>query len=241
MQHLVPLLTATTLTQLHLRGANSCSASNEIFQRLGQCQLRDLRLHCRPRPQWASGLAALSSLTELTALHLYGWDCLGGPADWRALAAMHMSCLQALCLGGVDTYDAIEVPEAAIASLHALSALTALSIITYADLNDMLVEGLAAQPLPALQELRLGLTAAFEMVGRLARCVAALPALRRLHVDLHRVSSADIDDEGNSLDADTDVELDNCAMANFSATQNRLSRAAASAGVELSMKQHAPK
>lgn len=234
MQHVVAMLTPTTLTKLHLGGLDSHNASNELFHRVRQCELRDLSLNFLSVPSTAPGLAALSSLTQLTALHLHGWDCLRLHGDMQVLASM--TCLQALSLGG-SSFDNISFPCSA--SLHALSALTGLTVIVFRQNTDELefVDGLAAQPLPALRELKLTLCHPFGAVDKLARYVGELVALRRLTVELRRYSSPAYLFL-NWPDDDSDDNAKMLAVWSLGVARQSLTNAAASAGVELVIEEH---
>lgn len=238
MQCIMPLLTTTTLTKLHLCGMHSNPATDEFIQRVGRWKLRDLSLHFHGESTGASSLAALSSLTQLTALCLTRWGCLRRPADWQALAAM--TGLKRLRLGGEDEFDTLTVPEECIVSLHALSALTSLTVVTpekdAPHRGEAVVRCLTTQTLPALQDLKVALYEPFEYLDELASYITKLPALRRLTVDLHR--SADVEDAPSWVDIDSEDHPENIAMAELGDAQECLSEAAARAGVELEMEQH---
>lgn len=236
MQHIMPLLTTTTLTKLHLCGVKIHSASDVFLSRERQPELQDLSLsfkHASPR---GFGLAALSSLMQLTGLRLHGWDCLCQRADLQALAAI--TCLQALSLRGKDAYDAIPVTAGGIASLHALSALTSLTVITPRGDADEFVCSLAQQPLPGLQELKLALYEPFRTVTDLCQYVAALPAMRRLAVNLHRYARAAIPTNWPADDGDSQDYPAHLAVASGIAAREGLVKATACAAVHLSMEEH---
>lgn len=105
-----------------------------------------------------------------------------------------------------------------------LTALTALTVVAGNDTADAAVRALAAQPLPALQELKLRIYEPFHTAGELADYTAALPALKRVTVALRR-------------SADTDRVMLASDRVYFDLTKERLSRAAC-AGVEICVEQH---
>lgn len=195
-QLVVPLLPMPMLTKLHVAaqlggpvdGDNwrpFTPAWPEFCACLHWFNLLHLNLQFQAHRPEDLGVAALSSLTQLTALSLHGWSCLGGVTDWQALAAM--TALQRLTLN--HRGESFAVPPECLALMRSLGALTALTLVT-SEADERLVphlaEQLPPQSLPALQELTLALYDPFEAAAQLTRYVATLPALAQLSVRLGR-------------------------------------------------------
>lgn len=235
LQHVVPLLTSTMLTQLRLCRVDAYRTRPDLFQRVCQLNLRDLSLHFFGvlDNDGVRGLACLTALTQLTALCLSGLDDDGCLDDWRELAAM--TGLQALCLGGTD--DAIPLPLPSLSSVHALSALTSLTLLAFQEVADVVMQGLAAQPLPALQELKVALYEPFNTIDELARYVAALPALRRLTL-LLCYSDPELEPCSSCSDDGLGASLQVPAEARLRSAKECITAAAAAAGVELTIGGH---
>lgn len=99
------------------------SAWPAFFHRLSQFALPDLDLDFSASHPSSHSLAALQTLTQLTALRVSGWNCLKSPANWQALASM--AGMQRLCINHNKgrLHDGLD-------SLQALSALTSLTFRT---------------------------------------------------------------------------------------------------------------
>lgn len=199
----------------------------EFFARLRRFNLAHLDLQIQAHSPAAPGIAALSSVTQLTALSLRGWSCLATAADWQAFACM--TALQRLRLNRGDVYFA--VPPDCLASMRSLGALTALTLLTSKADKPLvlhLVEKLATESLPALQELTLSLYDPYLEDRLMASHAALLPSLRRL--------TAVMETAGSSAESFHDSHFRSAAREHHCAAAQRLSRGAASAGLKLAIK-----